>query len=361
MEKGECSLEKLGMTTKILITGNMGYVGPVLLQALAKAFPKTELIGCDLGFFGHSIIGTDIHPEYLLRNHYFVDVRDISSDILNGVDAVVHLAAISNDPMGNEFAEVTSEINRDASIRLTRLAVQAGVKNFVFASSCSMYGQSDGRARRETDELNPLTAYARSKVAVEETVKSSDLDRMVFTSLRFSTACGWSSRLRLDLVLNDFVACAVTTKNITVLSDGSPWRPLIDVEDMCRAIIWGISRTAIEGGQFLAINAGSDANNFRVRELAVAVAKQVPNTTVSINQDAPPDKRSYKVDFSLYRTLAPDYQPQVSIEESIYKLKDGLMKIRFTDRNFRDSNFIRLNTLRQHIQSNRLGSDLRWK
>lgn len=349
------------MTTKILITGNMGYVGPVLLQALAKAFPKTELIGCDLGFFGHSIIGTDIHPEYLLRNHYFVDVRDISSDILNGVDAVVHLAAISNDPMGNEFAEVTSEINRDASIRLTRLAVQAGVKNFVFASSCSMYGQSDGRARRETDELNPLTAYARSKVAVEETVKSSDLDRMVFTSLRFSTACGWSSRLRLDLVLNDFVACAVTTKNITVLSDGSPWRPLIDVEDMCRAIIWGISRTAIEGGQFLAINAGSDANNFRVRELAEAVAKQVPNTTVSINQDAPPDKRSYKVDFSLYRTLAPDYQPQVSIEESIYKLKDGLMKIRFTDRNFRDSNFIRLNTLRQHIQSNRLGSDLRWK
>ncbi len=349
------------MTTKILITGNMGYIGPVLVQALVKAFPKAELIGCDLGFFGHAITGTDIHPEYLLRNHYFVDVRDISSDILSGVDAVVHLAAISNDPMGNEFAEVTSEINRDASIRLTRLAVQAGVKNFVFASSCSMYGQSDGRARRETDELNPLTAYARSKVAVEETVKSSDLDRMVFTSLRFSTACGWSSRLRLDLVLNDFVACAVTTKNITVLSDGSPWRPLIDVEDMCRAIIWGISRTAVEGGQFLAVNAGSDANNFRVKELAEAVAKQVPNTTVSINQDALPDKRSYKVDFSLYRTLAPDYQPQVSIEESIYKLKDGLMKIRFTDRNFRDSNFIRLNTLRQHIQSNRLGSDLRWK
>ena len=349
------------MTTKILITGNMGYVGPVLLQALAKAFPNAELIGCDPGFFGHAITGTNTHPEYLLRKHYFSDVRDISPAVLAGVDAIVHLAAISNDPMGNEFTEVTSQINRDASIRLVRLAVQAGVKNFVFASSCSMYGQSDGGARRETDQLNPLTAYARSKVAVEESVKSADLDRMVFTSLRFSTACGWSSRLRLDLVLNDFVACAVTSNNITVLSDGSPWRPLIDVEDMCRAIIWGISRTAIEGGQFLAVNAGSDANNFRVKELAEAVAKQVPDTTVSINQDALPDKRSYKVDFSLYKTLAPGYQPQVSIEESICKLRDGLLKMCFSDKNFRDSNLIRLNTLRRHIESKRLGRDLRWK
>ena len=349
------------MTAKILITGNMGYVGPVLLRALAKAFPKAELIGCDPGFFGHAITGTDIHPDYLLRKHYFSDVRDIAPAVLTGVDAVVHLAAISNDPMGNEFTEVTAQINQDASIRLARFAVEAGVKNFVFASSCSMYGQSDGGARREIDQLNPLTAYARSKVAVEDNVKSSDLERMVFTSLRFATACGWSSRLRLDLVLNDFVACAITSKNITVLSDGSPWRPLIDVEDMCRAIIWGISRTAIEGGQFLAINAGSDKNNFRVRELAEAVAKQVPNTTVSINQDALPDNRSYKVDFSLYRTLAPDHQPQVSIEESIRKLRDGLLKISFTDKNFRDSNLIRLNTLRRHIESNRLDRDLRWK
>jgi nucleoside-diphosphate-sugar epimerase len=361
LAKRKRTLEKVGIKVKILITGNMGYIGPVLTSALARAFQNAELIGYDQGFFGHALTGASVHPEHLLQKQYFGDVREITSEVLTGVDAVVHLAAVSNDPMGNQFAEVTTQINQDASVRLAHLATQAGVKNFVFASSCSMYGQADGGARRESDQLNPLTAYARSKVAVEENVRSSDLDRMVFTSLRFSTACGWSSRLRLDLVLNDFVACAIASKNITVLSDGSPWRPLIDVEDMCRAIIWGISRTATQGGQFLAINAGSDQNNYRVKDLALAVAEQVPDTTVTINQDAPPDKRSYKVDFSLYRTLAPDHQPQVSIKESICKLRDGLLKMAFTDSKFRDSNFIRLNLLRQHIEANRLGQDLRWK
>ncbi len=248
-----------------------------------------------------------------------------------------------------------------ASVNLVQLARQARVKNFVFASSCSMYGQAEGGARRETDALNPLTAYARSKVGVEQDVKKIDLEHMVFTSLRFATACGWSPRLRLDLVLNDFVACAIAEKNITVLSDGSPWRPLIDVSDMCRAIIWGISRDSREGGQFLAVNVGSNASNYQVKDLAEAVSAQIPGTSVSLNHNALPDIRSYSVDFSLYMSLAKDHQPMVSLEESIGRIKDGLVGMGFADSKFRESNYIRLNTLRKHLEANRLTRDLRWQ
>ncbi len=345
---------------KILITGNMGYVGSVLTSFLAKEYGNAELIGFDTGFFGHSLTAIDVCPEYPLHMQYFGDIRDIKPDILEGVDAIVHLAAISNDPMGNEFEQVTSEINRDASVNLVRLAVKAGVKNFVFASSCSMYGQADGGPRKETDLLNPLTAYARSKVGVEENVKRVSIGDMVLTSLRFATACGWSPRLRLDLVLNDFVACAISSKQITVLSDGSPWRPLIDVEDMCRAIAWGLTRTGSNGGQFLAINAGCDGNNYQISQLAEAVASMVPGTSVLINPVAPSDKRSYSVDFSLYKSIAPNYQPKISLQKSIEKIRDGLLGIKFGDLNFRESSYIRLNALRGHISMGRLDSTLRW-
>ena len=346
---------------RILVTGNMGYLGPVLIQALAQEIPAAELLGYDTGYFAHALTASDIHPECHLSKQYFKDVREITLDVLSDVDAVVHLAAISNDPMGNEFEKVTIDINRHATVNLVRLAKQARVKNFVFASSCSMYGQAEGGARRETDALNPLTAYARSKVGVEQDVRQIDLEQMVFTSLRFATACGWSPRLRLDLVLNDFVACAIAEKKITVLSDGSPWRPLIDVIDMSRAIIWGVSRDPSEGGQFLAINVGSNSSNYQVKDLAEAVAMQVPGTSVLINPNALPDMRSYSVDFSLYKTLAKDHQPKVLLEESIGRIKDGLVGMGFADSRFRESNYIRLNTLRKQIEANRLSQDLRWQ
>ena len=155
---------------------------------------------------------------------------------------------------------------------------------------------------------------------------------MLFTSLRFATACGWSTRLRLDLVLNDFVACAITSGEITVLSDGTPWQPLIDTEDMSRAIAWAMTRSKENGGQFLAINAGSNKSNYQVKDLANAVSKLIPGTKISINKDAPPDKRSYSVDFGLYETLAPEFQPIVSLEESICRLRDGLTKMGFVDK-----------------------------
>jgi nucleoside-diphosphate-sugar epimerase len=346
---------------KVFVTGNMGYIGPVLNRVLTATFPKIEILGFDAGFFGHSLTGADFTPEQGVSVQYFGDVRDIQPDMLKGVDAVVHLAGVSNDPIGVEFEDVTEEINRRASVRLAEMASSAGVKNFVFASSCSMYGQAEGGARKESDPTNPLTAYARSKIGTEDDLRNTNLRDMVFTSLRFATACGWSARLRLDLVLNDFVACAITSGEITVLSDGSPWRPLIDVEDMSRAIAWAMSRDKDAGGQFLAVNAGSNKSNYQVKDLANAVESLIPNIKTSINKDAVPDKRSYSVDFSLYESLAPDFQPVVSLEESIRRLRDGLKKMNFVDKDFRQSPFMRLNTLRKHISEERLGKDLRWK
>ncbi len=346
---------------RILVTGNMGYVGPVLVRHLRESRPTAELIGYDTGFFGHSLTGSDRLPESRLDRQIFGDVRDLAPDLLDGVDAVVHLAAVSNDPMGNRFEAVTEAINRDASVRIAEIAAARGVKNVVFASSCSMYGSADGSAKRETDATNPLTAYARSKIGTEEGWKKLANGATTLTSLRFSTACGFSDRLRLDLVLNDFVACAVTTGEITVLSDGSPWRPLIDVADMARAIDWAIDRKPDNGGSFLAVNTGRDEANVQVRDLAHAVAAKVPGTRVSIATDAPPDKRSYRVDFALYRELAPAHQPQVDLDTSIDRLLAGLRHMAFADADFRNSPFMRLKTLERHIASGRLGEDLRWR
>ena len=177
-----------------------------------------------------------------------------------------------------------------------------------------MYGSASLAPKKETDTLNPLTAYARSKIKTEIALKEQIEGDMMITCLRFATACGMSSRLRLDLVLNDFVAAALASREITVLSDGSPWRPLIDVIDMSRAILWGCVRDERDGGRFLAVNTGADRWNYQVKDLAYAVAGRIPGTAVSINTNAPPDKRSYKVDFSLFNQLAPDYGPTVSLE-----------------------------------------------
>jgi nucleoside-diphosphate-sugar epimerase len=345
---------------RIVITGNMGYVGPVLTRFLRENAENAELIGFDSGFFGHNLTGASVLPEALLDRQIFGDIRDFADSLLDGVDAVVHLSAVSNDPMGAKFEIVTGEINEQASVRLARLAAARGVKNFVFASSCSMYGCAEGAARREIDATDPLTGYARSKIDSEKAFAKLDLGEMVVTSLRFATACGMSDRLRLDLVLNDFVACAIASGEITVLSDGTQWRPLIDVEDMARAISWAIVRRAESGGKFLAVNAGCDESNYQVQELAEAVARQVPGTKVSINANAPPDKRSYKVDFALFRSLAPAYSPQVSLNQSIARLREGLVGIGFADKDFRNSPYVRLKMLERHMAAGRLAADLRW-
>ncbi|WP_134499371.1 NAD-dependent epimerase/dehydratase family protein [Microvirga pakistanensis] len=345
---------------RILITGNMGYVGPVLVRHLRMQRPEAWIAGYDTGYFGHCLTDASLLPECQANVQVFGDVRQIPRDALSGIDAVIQLAAISNDPMGSKFETPTNEINHLASVRLAEMARDAGVKRYIFASSCSMYGAAGDRPRLETDPLNPLTAYARSKLATEESLRTMDRGDMVVTALRFATACGMSPRLRLDLVLNDFVACALANGEITVLSDGTPWRPLIHVEDMARAIDWALERTS-EAGDFLAVNAGSEAWNHQVRDLANAVADMIPGVRVTINADAPPDRRSYRVDFSLFRKLAPDHQPQVSLAAAIGGLKKGLERMNFKDGAFRNSSFMRLKVLEEHISAGRLSNDLYWR
>ena len=345
---------------KVLITGNLGYVGPVVVRYLRRTHPNARLIGFDSAFFALSTTGATILPERFLDEQHFGDVREIPESLLEGLDAVIHLAAVSNDPMGNKFERVTEDVNYRASVDLGKKARKAGVSHFVFASSCSVYGFAPGAPRKESDELNPLTAYARSKVNTEKGLAEIRDNNMIVTSLRFATACGMSDRLRLDLVLNDFVACALAHGEISVLSDGSPWRPLIDVRDMARAIEWGIVREASAGGGFLALNVGSDDRNYQIKDLSSAVAEAIPGTTVKINKTAQPDTRSYKVDFSLFASLAKNHQPQVTLRQSIDMLAKGLRSMGFADPDFRNSAYIRLKVLEAHIAAGRLTSDLRW-
>lgn len=346
--------------SRILLTGNMGYVGPGVVQHLRQIFPNAELIGYDLGFFAQCLTGAERLPESRLDRQVFGDVRQVPAELLAGVDAVVHLAAISNDPMGNAYEEVTMEINHRAGIELAHQAKAAGVRAFVFASSCSIYGQGGEDAKTETSSVNPLTAYARSKVASEVDLAPLATDDFVVTCLRFATACGWSDRLRLDLVLNDFVASAVATGEISILSDGTPWRPLIHVRDMALAIEWAIGREASHGGNFLAINAGSDGWNYRVKELAEAVAKALPGTHVHVNPAAAPDLRSYRVNFDLFRELAPDHQPRHDLSATIAELHDKLLAMGFRDPQFRSSTLMRLRVIAALREQGELTKELTW-
>jgi nucleoside-diphosphate-sugar epimerase len=344
----------------ILITGNMGYIGPCLVTHLRNSLPGATLIGLDMGYFANCLTNSDTLPECKVDIQYFGDVRKIERKILEGVDAVVHLSAISNDPMGKTYENVTMDVNYRASARLAVMAKEMGVQAFVFASSCSMYGAADDSARSEASQLNPLTAYARSKVSTEKDIEKIADNGFKVTSLRFSTACGMSPRLRLDLVLNDFVAGAIASKQITILSDGTPWRPLINVKDMTRAVEWAISRNATDGGDFLAVNVGSNEWNYQVKDLAYAVAEVIPNVDISINENAAPDKRSYRVNFDYFKKLAPNHQPQYNLIDTVKELRDGLEAMGFADKKFRESNYMRLNMLNQLRVKGLLNENLEW-
>ena len=344
---------------KILVTGNMGYIGPSVLSRMRQTRPQSTLIGFDKGYFAHCLTNANLFPECRTDVQYFGDVRHPVQDALKGIDSVMHLAAISNDPMGKTYEDVTFDVNFRASVDLAKQAKLAGAKAFIFASSCSMYGLADDTPRKETSPLNPLTAYAKSKVRTEvELEKLADKDFTV-TCLRFATACGMSERLRLDLVLNDFVACAVTSGNITILSDGTPWRPLIHIKDMARAFDWAAGRDK-SLGDFLAVNVGSNVWNYQVKRLAEAVAEIIPNVNISINKDAPPDSRSYRVDFALYERLAPKHQPEVGLLDAVRELKEGLQAMNFSDPNFRGSKYMRLEVLKGLREKGLLDGNLEW-
>lgn len=345
---------------KILVIGNMGYVGPGTVSQLRCTYPDAEIIGYDIGYFANHLTNTDFLPEVMLDRQIIGDVRNFPEGLLKGVDAIAYLAAISNDPMGAQYEEVTMDVNYRSAIRIAEMAREAGVTNFVYASSCSIYGAADEYAKTETDTLNPLTAYARSKVAAEKDLEPLANENFTVTCLRFATACGMSNRLRLDLVLNDFVAGAIISKEINILSDGTPWRPLINVLDMAIAIEWGIGREASNGGKFLTVNTGTSSWNYQVKDLALAVSKVVPGCKVTIKQDAPPDKRSYRVNFDLYKKLAPNHQPKHDLNVTIQELYDSISGMQLSDANFRNSNFMRLKILAGLREKGHLDENLSW-
>jgi len=346
---------------KIIIVGNLGYIGPSVVRQLRQSYPNGTLIGYDIGYFAHCLTQPPVLPELVLDMQVFGDVRDFPEELLQGVDAVVNLAAISNDPLSLRFEEVTMDINCRAAIQLARMAKHQGVKSFVYASSCSIYGQADDTPRREGDKLNPLTAYARSKVAAEEALEKLADEHFTITCNRFATACGWSSRLRLDLVLNDFVAGGLVNKHISLLSDGTPWRPMINTRDMSRAMDWAIARPASQGGRFLAVNTGSNDWNTNILQLAQTTATVIPGVKISINPDAPPDKRSYRVNFDLYQRLAPDHQPQEDLISTVREIRDNLVAMGFNDPDYRKSQLIRLEVISRLHSAKWLDEDLRWQ
>lgn len=345
---------------KILITGNLGYVGPGVVKEFRKYYPKSEILGFDTGYFSKYITTTGPAPENHLDAQYYGDVRNFPEKLLEGVDTLVYLAAISNDPIGNKFEKPTLDINCHAAIDIAKKAKIQGVKKYIYASSCSVYGAAEDKPRTEDSEVNPLTAYAKSKIYAEDGLALVAGSNFQISCHRFATACGMSDRLRLDLVLNDFVAGALTSGKIDILSDGTPWRPLINVVDMARAIRWSHERDNKDGGDYLVINTGRNDWNYTVKELAEKVRQFLPKTSVSINKNAAPDKRSYRVDFSLFEKLAPNHQPLFNLEQTIQGLIEGYMAIGFNDPDFRNSNLIRLNIINELLSKGYIDSDLRF-
>ncbi len=346
---------------KILISGNLGYIGPLVTRRLRSNYPNAKIFGFDTEYFKHILpLSNPAQYSQSIYRQYYGDVRKFNNHFLEGINHIVYLAAISDDPMGKEFENVTKSINCDSATQIAKQAKSHGVSSFVYASSCSIYGFAENVLRTETSETNPLTAYAKSKLETEKILAPIADSAFTVTCLRFATACGFSPRLRLDLVLNDFVANALSTGEIHILSNGKPWRPLIHVEDMARAIDWAIFRTGNNGGTFLSVNTGSNDWNYQVKELADGIKRIITDVEIKINKSAKFDKRSYKVDFSLFNSLATKYKPKMNLEDAIKDLISGLRSINFNDQNFRSSKFIRLNVLREHINNGRLNKDLFW-
>ena len=342
------------------MTGCSGYVGASVVTYLRQRHPDAYITGLDTGLFADQHEGVGPASETILDRWLVKDVRDVDLVDLTGVTHLIQLAAVSNDPMGDRFADVTYDINYHSVVRMAGLAKAAGASTMVLASSASVYGMGSTEPRSETSKLLPQTAYARSKIAAETDLRLMAGEGFTVSALRFSTACGWSSRVRLDLVLNDFVASALTTGVIKVLSDGSPWRPLIHINDMARAITWAISAERTNADAFVAVNVGNDDWNFQIRDLAHAVSDVLGGVVVDINSNAQPDSRSYRLDFSKWRELAPDSQPQMSLENTIEELKRGLEQVSNLDSDFRNSRRMRLRRLLELRELGFLDEDLRW-
>ena len=340
---------------KVLVTGHRGYIGPVLCSMLREH--GHEVAGLDTGYFEGCDFGGG--PETVASLDR--DMRDISRADVEGVDAIVHLAALSNDPMGQLDPTLTDAINHRASVHLAQLARGAGVQRFVFSSSCSMYGASDGDgALDETAAFNPVSAYAQSKVDAERGIAALASDSFSPVFLRNATAYGVSPRMRVDLVLSNLIGWALTTGQIRVMSDGSPWRPLAHIRDISAAMVAALSapRQAIHNQAF---NVGRDSDNYQVRDIAEIVRQTVPGVNVTYAGSGEPDRRSYRVDFGKIRRQLPGFTPQWDVERGAREAYDAFRQVGFDQTQFEGRKYIRLKQLNFLCDGGRLSADLRWR
>lgn len=338
---------------RVLLTGHKGYIGAVAAPMLRDA--GHDVVGFDTGLYEGCDFGTP--PEKFPE--ISKDLRDVNQPDLEGFDAVVHLAALSNDPLGNLNGQLTYDINHLASVRLAEVAKGAGVKRFVFASSCSTYGAAGDDHLDENASLNPVTAYGESKVRVERDVRKLASDNFSPTFMRNATAYGVSPRLRLDIVLNDFVAAAYATGRIFIKSDGTPWRPIVHLRDIIGAAI-----AALEAPQEKVhnevFNVGLTSENYRISELAEIVTDVVPGSRIEYDPNGGPDKRCYRVSCEKIQRVLPNFKPQWTARKGAEELYEAYKKAGLTAADLEQGRYLRIRTIQRRLSAGELDSSLHW-
>jgi nucleoside-diphosphate-sugar epimerase len=327
---------------KVFVTGHRGYIGAHLVDLLKQS--GHAVTGLDLGLFNHCGWEDVVPPDREQRK----DVRAVTLADLADHDCVMHLAALSNDPMGEVDAAATYAINRDASIRIAELAKKAGVPRYLFSGSCSVYGAGHKLDLDENDPLNPLTAYAKSKIETEQAVSKLADQHFSPTYLRNATAYGHSPMLRIDLVVNNLLACAVATGEIRIMSDGSPWRPLVHCRDIARAFV-AFMEAPRERVHNQAVNVGGNSENYQVRDVGNEVNKLVPDAKINYTGEVGADPRNYRVKFDLLGTLIPEFKLQYNLASGMDELHRKLVEHGFSKRDWAGDQFVRLRTLKGRL------------